>query len=372
VDLLDIVPHVVEFAKDQYGSRLIQSKLSTCTPDEKQLLYVAIKKETKHLVLDPFANYVIQKFFEYGTLSQRRGLAAELRGSVLELSFHMFGCWVMQRALEFLEGPGNAEQVVLSSELSKDVLRLVGNQNGNHVIQKCIEKMPTDQVNFILESFRGEVKKMSRHTYGCRVLQRLIEHCVVEQSVPIVSEIIDQTEDLAKDEYGNYVIQSIAERVDTPHRPLVLQTICEKILDLSTDKYASNVCEKALVYSTDEDRHMLMMTILGMPMDGSNAAVSADPPLFTMMRDRYANYIVQKMIELSSSEQKQLIHARLGNRIGELKTFTYGKHIVSTLVRVGIIERSALDQDFHYQNEGAAALPAHNEGPAAHAMPGDQ
>lgn len=336
VELLDIVPHCVEFAKDQYGSRLIQSKLAVCTPDEKQLLYVAIKKEVKHLVLDPFANYVIQKFFEYGTLTQRRGLATELRGNVLELSFHMFGCWVMQRALEFLEGPGNAEQLQLSHELRGEVLRLVGNQNGNHVIQKCIEKMPTDQVEFIIDSFRGEVKRMARHTYGCRVLQRLIEHCVVPQLVDIVSELIDECEELAKDEYGNYVIQSIAERADTPHRDMILQTICEKILDLSTDKYASNVCEKALVYSNDDDRSLLMNTVLG--QDGD-----ADPPLLTMMRDRYANYIVQKMIELASPSQKELLRRRLATQIDSLRKFTYGKHIVSTLVRVGIVDRSVLD-----------------------------
>jgi len=346
VELLEIVPHVVEFAKDQYGSRLIQSKLAVCTPDEKQLLYVAIKKEVTHLVLDPFANYVIQKFFEYGTLTQRRGLAAELRENVLELSFHMYGCWVIQRALEFLEGPGNAEQLLITNELHGEVLRLVGNQNGNHVIQKCIEKMPTDQVGFIINSFRGEVKRMARHTYGCRVLQRLIEHCVVGQLDGIVSELVDEVEELAKDEYGNYVIQSIAERSDTPQREIVLSTICEKILDLSTDKYASNVCEKALVYSNDDDRHTLMATVLGREGD-------ADPPLFTMMRDRYANYIIQKMIELATPEQKDILRHRLSQQIDSLRKFIYGKHIVSTLCRVGIVDRAILDEMVFEENDAA-------------------
>merc|ERR1719253_1085282 len=114
------------------------------------------------------------------------------------------------------------------------------------------------------------------------------------QLAPIIAELVDDVEDLAKDEYGNYVIQSIAERIDTPHRPLVLQTICDKILLLSTDKYASNVCEKALVFSSEEDRSLLISTVLGDPLDDN-------PALYTMMRDRYANYIVQKMIDLSST-----------------------------------------------------------------------
>ena len=49
----------------------------------------------------------------------------------------------------------------------------------------------------------------------------------------------------------------------------------------------------------------------------------ADPPLFTMMRDRYANYIVQKMIELSTPAQKEVIRRRLSTQIDSLRKFTY-------------------------------------------------
>ena len=42
----------------------------------------------------------------------------------------MFGHGVIQSAIEFLEGPGNAEQLALAHELRGEVLRLVSNQNG--------------------------------------------------------------------------------------------------------------------------------------------------------------------------------------------------------------------------------------------------
>jgi len=212
---------------------------------------------------------------------------------VLELSYHMYGCWVVQRAIEFLEGPGLAEQLAIVEEIRGmgDVLKLVDDQNGNHVIQKCIEKMPNENIQFILEAFTGNTSKMARHTYGCRVIQRLIEHCLVDQLEPILAEIADEIEELAKDEYGNYVIQTMAERPDTPYRGKVLDIMSSKVLELSCNKYASNCAEKALVYSNSDGRERVIAAILGKKEDES-------PPLYTMMRDRYANYIVQRTIEL--------------------------------------------------------------------------
>lgn len=95
--LEEILPHITEFSRDQFGSRLIQHKLSNAGFAEKDLVFEAILADAKTLITDPFANYVLQKFFEVGTTRQRVNLAKAIKGSVLELSLHVFGCWVMQR-----------------------------------------------------------------------------------------------------------------------------------------------------------------------------------------------------------------------------------------------------------------------------------
>lgn len=59
----------------------------------------------------------------------------------------------------------------LVRELDGNVMRCVRDQNGNHVIQKCIECIPTKKVNFIISAFRGQVATLSMHPYGCRVIQ---------------------------------------------------------------------------------------------------------------------------------------------------------------------------------------------------------
>jgi len=52
-------------------------------------------------------------------------------------------------------------------------MRCVRDQNGNHVIQKCIECVPTEKIEFIISAFHGSVASLSMHPYGCRVIQVL-------------------------------------------------------------------------------------------------------------------------------------------------------------------------------------------------------
>jgi hypothetical protein len=56
-------------------------------------------------------------------------------------------------------------------ELDGNIMRCVRDQNGNHVIQKCIECVPEDAIDFIVSTFFDQVVTLSTHPYGCRVIQ---------------------------------------------------------------------------------------------------------------------------------------------------------------------------------------------------------
>jgi pumilio RNA-binding family len=80
----------------------------------------------------------------------------------------MYGCRVIQKALEVVEP---AQQLELVKELDGHVKRCVRDQNGNHVIQKCIERVPAEHLAFVVSAFYGHVFQLSTHPYGCRVIQ---------------------------------------------------------------------------------------------------------------------------------------------------------------------------------------------------------
>lgn len=77
--LRDLANHIVEFSQDQHGSRFIQQKLERASVAEKQVVFNEILSAAYNLMTDVFGNYVIQKFFEFGTPDQKTTLAQKVR-----------------------------------------------------------------------------------------------------------------------------------------------------------------------------------------------------------------------------------------------------------------------------------------------------
>ncbi|MEN2643536.1 hypothetical protein AAER46_05905, partial [Acinetobacter baumannii] len=58
------------------------------------------------------------------------------------------------------------QQAKIVKELEGNIMKCVKDQNGNHVIQKCIERIPPNLIQFIVEAFAGQVYNLSTHPYG--------------------------------------------------------------------------------------------------------------------------------------------------------------------------------------------------------------
>ncbi|XP_060267850.1 pumilio homolog 2 isoform X8 [Ovis aries] len=299
LQLRDLIGHIVEFSQDQHGSRFIQQKLERATPAERQMVFNEILQAAYQLMTDVFGNYVIQKFFEFGSLDQKLALATRIRGHVLPLALQMYGCRVIQKALESI----SSDQQVISEmvkELDGHVLKCVKDQNGNHVVQKCIECVQPQSLQFIIDAFKGQVFVLSTHPYGCRVIQRILEHCTAEQTLPILEELHQHTEQLVQDQYGNYVIQHVLEHGRPEDKSKIVSEIRGKVLALSQHKFASNVVEKCVTHASRAERALLIDEVC-CQNDGPHSA------LYTMMKDQYANYVVQKMIDMAEPAQRKII-----------------------------------------------------------------
>ncbi|XP_043773160.1 pumilio homolog 2 isoform X2 [Cervus elaphus] len=321
LQLRDLIGHIVEFSQDQHGSRFIQQKLERATPAERQMVFNEILQAAYQLMTDVFGNYVIQKFFEFGSLDQKLALATRIRGHVLPLALQMYGCRVIQKALESISSDQQSEMV---KELDGHVLKCVKDQNGNHVVQKCIECVQPQSLQFIIDAFKGQVFVLSTHPYGCRVIQRILEHCTAEQTLPILEELHQHTEQLVQDQYGNYVIQHVLEHGRPEDKSKIVSEIRGKVLALSQHKFASNVVEKCVTHASRAERALLIDEVC-CQNDGPHSA------LYTMMKDQYANYVVQKMIDMAEPAQRKIIVHKIRPHITTLRKYTYGKHILAKL-----------------------------------------
>eukprot|EP00051_Salpingoeca_urceolata_P025131 m.446183 g.446183 ORF g.446183 m.446183 type:complete len:894 (-) comp20307_c5_seq6:127-2808(-) len=333
--LLQLKNHVVEFSGDQHGSRFIQQRLEHATYQEMQMVFDEILPHAFQLMTDVFGNYVIQKFFDYGSPAHKAALLEQVKGHVMPLALQMYGCRVMQKAIESIALP---QQLELVKELQGQVLKCIKDQNGNHVIQKCIERIPCSDLQFIIDTLDKQVFALSTHPYGCRVIQRILEHCGSNQIGPILAELHEHTDKLVLDQYGNYVVQHVLEHGSPQDISTVVAKVSGQILHMSQHKFASNVIEKCVIKASVSDRATLVAETLNhvesVPMpspDGIGQTLVPTPALHIMMRDQYANYVVQRMLDLANEDQRRLLVEQIRPHTATLRSYPYGKYIINKI-----------------------------------------
>ncbi|KDQ07951.1 hypothetical protein BOTBODRAFT_59683 [Botryobasidium botryosum FD-172 SS1] len=320
-ELRDIYGYVVEFSGDQHGSRFIQQKLESASSEEKQAVFDEILPDNAlPLITDVFGNYVIQKLFEHGTQVQKTVLANTMEGHILSLSLQMYGCRVVQKAIECILPE---QQAAFVKELDGQVLRCVKDANGNHVIQKLIERVAPERLAFIA-SFRGNVYELSTHPYGCQVLQRCFEHLEKDQTQPLLEELHKYITNLMQDQFGNYVVQFVLEHGRREDRALIISKLQGQMLQMARHKFASNVCEKALVTADSESRRILIEEIMTPKQDMS--------PIVIMMKDQFANYVLQRALTVVEGDQKEALIAKIRPYLVSMRRYSsaYSKHLISS------------------------------------------
>lgn len=343
--LKDIYGHAVEFTRDQHGSRFIQQKLPDASEEEKEVIFNEIREISQELMTDVFGNYVIQKFFEFGTPTQKRVLLDSMKGQVYKLSLQMYGCRVVQRALESLE---LESQIKIIEELKEYVLICSKDQNGNHVIQKSIERIPFEHIRFVLDALDNQIYHLSTHPYGCRVIQRLLEYSTVEDQRDILNELNRFIFYLIQDQYGNYVMQHTLERGNPEDREEILNVVLGSVVNFSKHKFASNVIEKCIKFGNFEQRKKILHEVMIGNEDYNVSMVDDDSPLALMMKDQYANYVIQKLVEGfdTKSEEKRLLVLKLRQYLKQISSKnTYGKHLASVEKMIIVAETALIEAE---------------------------
>ena len=287
-ELRDVFGHIVEFSGDRDGSRFIQHKLETANSDDKEQVFKEIQTNAIQLMTDIFGNYVIQKMFEHGNQSQKRGLADAMKGHVEHLSKQMYGCRVVQKALEFVLVDQQASIIQELNRQPKFILDVIRDQNGNHVVQKAIERVPAEHIQFIVEAHRGDVVKLAQHAYGCRVIQRILEFCTPSAKRVILDEVLTCLTPLIVDAYGNYVVQHVIEKGEKSDRRRVVETMLQQLLIYSKHKFASNVVEMCLQHAEEDQRTRMMLKLTGLD------AETGQTPVLGLLRDQYGNYVIRE------------------------------------------------------------------------------
>lgn len=317
LQLEDLLGSVIEASTDQYGSRFIQERLPSASAATKRAVVGEVIPAILSLATDVFGNYVVQLLLNVSSPADRRKLSEPLKTHILSLSLQMYGCRVIQVALKNL---GLGDQKWIVAEISGHVNSCIRDHNGNHVVQKAIEYMPSNELGFVYDVLLEDPITFSTHMYGCRVVQRALEHSQMGIQRRLMATIGDYIDMLVLDQYGNYVVQHVVENGPPADREMVFNKLLSRVVKLSEHKYASNVVEKCFIKGTGPQRTQMVDTIV-------NTQVSGKPAVLGMMKDQYANYVIQRILGTAKDDNYDRLARVVKQNLPVVKRSHYGKHL---------------------------------------------
>lgn len=333
-----IVPHGVNLCQHQFGNHVIQKLLEiTCeqTRFDNETEDVLCQQVLNWLHMDnkkkPLVNKTNKSGVEYQKQEMRRNglriLESVFIGHILELSMNSYSCRVVQRIIVGASYPATLKILFLKEICSRnkrnetELITFFVDQHGNHVLQKIIERVPNQFLDWIIYSIQGNVFQFSVHIYGCRVIQHVLAYCSSRQRNIVVGELLDKASDLCRDKYGNYVVQKwIGVETDECTLMHLVNRLCADIKKLVCDKFASNVIEQCLRILKGEPRRTIIDCILyshTRPLlystrshpngssdededDSNRPGIQRKQEYLTvgMLRNEYGNYVIQTLLQI--------------------------------------------------------------------------
>ncbi|GAM83674.1 hypothetical protein ANO11243_016620 [Dothideomycetidae sp. 11243] len=324
----DVLPDTLRFAnaplealkgeiaglcKDQHGCRFLQKKLEDRNPEHIRIIFEETLPHVVELMTDPFGNYLCQKLLEYANDDQRTALVAESTDYMVRIALNQHGTRALQKMIEFIS---TQQQVDMITRALKDqVVQLIQDLNGNHVIQKCLNHLKQDNVQFIIDAVCAHVVTVGTHRHGCCVLQRCVDHASSVQKGQLVASITRNVFALVQDPFGNYVVQYILDLGEPAFSEPICLSMVGSVYALARQKFSSNVIEKGIRTANEDTRRRLVSEMLH-PLE-----------LQKMLRDSFANYVVQTAIDYSDEETKAALFDLIRPILPNIRGTPYGRRI---------------------------------------------
>lgn len=302
VPLAALEPDILRLAKDQHGCRFLQKRI-----DENVVLSAHVRTANfevifrqvhpllYELIIDPFGNYLVQKLIDYCSEHDLDAMLDSLKYNLFLISINQHGTRALQKVIDRMS---NARQLsVLSAGLKPYIIELIKDLNGNHVIQKVLNKYPPEDCQFIYDSILDDLLVVATHKHGCCVLQKCLNHVNATQLVAFSAVILnyDVFTRLVNDQFGNYVLQYLVsiDLVDVNCR-FFDDFLRFGINDLCNLKFSSNVIEKLMKSCYNNEYKLMAFSDLKFTV----IAHILHSDINKLINDPYGNYVVQTLIDI--------------------------------------------------------------------------
>lgn len=110
-----------------------------------------------------------------------------VKGQIVEVALNTHGTRAVQKLIETLTS--REQRALVISALTPGVVSLIKDLNGNHVVQRCLQRLGPDDSQFVYDAARKHCVEIATHRHGCCVLQRCIDFATPMQKTELVAEV---------------------------------------------------------------------------------------------------------------------------------------------------------------------------------------
>ena len=300
----DLFSNLLSSISDQIKSRQLQSLLEEKKDDINFLskFFEKIKLNLSSLTKHQFGNYVIQKYFEILLNKNIKILLKKfflsISDNLYEISIDNYGSRFFQNSLDKLKDgkysiiDSNEINNIFKNLIENNIMKLCNHKDGNFVFQKINKIFPKNKNNFIYESLIIHACEISQLTQGAAIMKNSIEIANERQKEKLILKILDNIDILINSQFGNFTLQIITDLKEYKYNKIVYDYIKNNVLDLSKKKFSSNVIDKCIIKNYDLSIDLAKFII-------DNKFIGE------MIVDQYANYTVQKILQIVDFEYYQ-------------------------------------------------------------------
>ena len=112
-------------------------------------------------------------------------------------------------------------QLVIEA-LQPGVVALIRDLNGNHVIQRCLQRLGPEESQFVYDAALRNTMEIATHRHGCCVLQRCIDFATAAQKSGLVNRVVANAYTLSQVRLPNLTSEQLRLfQISCPFIPLL-------------------------------------------------------------------------------------------------------------------------------------------------------
>ncbi|TYJ45990.1 hypothetical protein E1A91_A02G092600v1 [Gossypium mustelinum] len=314
----DLRGRFLSLAKDQYGCRFLERAIDEASREEIDMILMEVVGHVDELMLDPFANYGVQKLVVMCNEEQKSQIILMIVKDgfrLVNICLNVRGTRAVQKLLENL--PSQQQISLIMSALTTCVVALTKDMNGHRVIQCCL-KIFSDQDNkYLLKEVANNCYQIATDKSGCCTMQHCIDHSKGEAkaNLRLCVDVKLATDDAVYS--SNYVVQHVLGLKERQTTESLLRQLEGNYASLSCNRYGSNVVEKCLLESGEEQSTRIIKELLRSPIRSR------------LLVDRFGNYVIQSALSVSKGFVYNALLNLVWVNFPMMRNHVYGRWILA-------------------------------------------